>query len=187
MDTDVDTMISAGHGVQEVPGHCYFLNRLPKELRNMIYPNVSTDRKLPVYDDSCHDVALLDAPQESLTLVNHQIHDEYLDTIASRSTLVVDFGVYEAGWMSRLHLDRQAGAAQDFEVLKHVQSIKLYASCLHAFSIDEDYGCKWTLLFSRGRVTLKHQPKLEDGLPYETPSEGAEFFADLYSLHKLTE
>ena len=105
---------------------------IPRELRNMIYSHVVADHRILEAPDNvsckCPTLILRRSIAAEMLLINHQIHDEYLEHILPRSHLqikaVADMTLssyHRDKWFkanARSHLFKQVKKMSDFSYLE---------------------------------------------------------------------
>jgi hypothetical protein len=73
-------------------GRCYLLDVVPREIRNMIWANVTSSCRISKEKPTANanNIRIEGSPMLSLLLVNHQIHEEYLDVTLTTADLNID-------------------------------------------------------------------------------------------------
>ncbi len=105
------------------PTYCHFLE-LARELRNMIYVYLTKDHMITTtnhYAPPTIPMAdLLQGPCFNLLLVNHQVHSEYLESVATRLELKMTL----SGWV-RTAPPLKLRSDFNLAFLKHVRKVEI--------------------------------------------------------------
>ena len=116
---------------------CY-LSELPRELRDMLYCHVESKHEVHTGTNAEPLVTILYGPSRSVLLANRQIHDEYLDVVASRATVT-------------FHLGEPNGRPQPpllpsyfpFRLLQKITHVSIAVHWTHAPALDTTRSALW--------------------------------------------